>query len=232
MKGTSMKLAVNPVYKLIAQGEHQTQDFKYCINDSRKIAKSLVAFANTDGGRLLIGVKDNGKIIGVRSDEEYYMVEAAAKIYSKPQIEFTTQQWDVDGKQVLEVQIEPSQLKPHYAQDDDGKWIALIRKKDENILANTVLLKSWKLQRNRQGILFKFDEPRRKLIDYLNENPSITLSKFTKIAQINRNHAETILAEMLLFHCIEGHFEEIPVSYQLNQDFNMEENLKHAVLRS
>jgi len=56
-----MKLTVHPIYKLIAQGEHQQQDFKYCISDSRKIARSLVAFANTDGGRLLVGVKDNAK---------------------------------------------------------------------------------------------------------------------------------------------------------------------------
>ncbi|MDA3865584.1 MAG: putative DNA binding domain-containing protein, partial [Salinivirgaceae bacterium] len=48
-------ITINPLYQLIAQGEHQQQDFKFCINDSRKIAKSLVAFANTDGGRLLVG---------------------------------------------------------------------------------------------------------------------------------------------------------------------------------
>lgn len=63
--------------KLILQGEHQTQDLKYCISDSKKIARSLVAFANSDGGRLLIGVKDNGNIAGVRSEEEYYMVESS-----------------------------------------------------------------------------------------------------------------------------------------------------------
>jgi predicted HTH transcriptional regulator len=61
------------LFKLIEEGEHQQQDFKYCINDSKKIAKSLVAFANTDGGRLLIGVKDNGKITGIKSDEEFYV---------------------------------------------------------------------------------------------------------------------------------------------------------------
>ena len=90
-----MKLTVNPIFKLISQGEHQQQDFKFCINDSRKIAKSLVAFANTNGGRLLIGVKDNGNVIGIRSEEEYYMAEAAAKIYSKPKIDFTVQEWIV-----------------------------------------------------------------------------------------------------------------------------------------
>jgi len=52
------------IYKLIEEGEHQQQDFKFEISDARKIAKSLSAFSNTDGGRLLIGVKDNGKIAG------------------------------------------------------------------------------------------------------------------------------------------------------------------------
>ena len=62
------------IHALIAEGEHQQQDFKFEISDARKIAKTLSAFANTDGGRLLIGVKDNGKIAGVRSEEEKYMI--------------------------------------------------------------------------------------------------------------------------------------------------------------
>ena len=49
------------IHALIAEGEHQQQDFKFEISDARKIAKTLSAFANTDGGRLLIGVKDNVK---------------------------------------------------------------------------------------------------------------------------------------------------------------------------
>lgn len=216
-----MKLNVNPIYKLIAQGEHQQQDFKYCISDSRKIARSLVAFANTDGGRLLIGVKDNGKIIGVSSDEEYYMAEAAAKIYSKPKIEFTTQAWDVDGKTVLEIMIEPSTLRPHYAQTEEGNWVAFIRKDDENILANGVLLKSWSLEKKPGGICFSYDEPRKKLIRYLNDNRSITLSKFSKIAQISRLHAENILAELLTMKYIYAQFGEKPVQYYLNDDIDL-----------
>ena len=66
---------------MIAEGEHQQQDFKTRIDDSRKIARTLVAFANADGGRLLIGVKDNGTVSGVRVDEELHMVEAAAEMY-------------------------------------------------------------------------------------------------------------------------------------------------------
>lgn len=45
------------IQQLITEGEHVHQDFKFAISDARKIAKSLSAFANTGGGRLLIGVK-------------------------------------------------------------------------------------------------------------------------------------------------------------------------------
>jgi predicted HTH transcriptional regulator len=216
-----MKLIVNPIYKLIAQGEHQRQDFKFCITDSRKIARSLVAFANSDGGRLLVGVKDNGRIAGVRSEEEFYMVEAAAKIYSNPKIDFTTQQWDVDGKMVLEVMIEPSSQKPHYAQTETGSWMAFIRKDDENILANAVLLKKWKLEKEVQGIVFSYDQPRETLINYLTNNESITLSKFAKIAMITRLQAENILAEFLLLNSIEARFDVNPVTYSLNRNFGI-----------
>jgi len=217
-----MKITISPIYNLIAQGEHQQQDFKFCINDSRKIARSLVAFANTDGGRLLIGVKDNGKIIGVHSDEEYYMVEAAAKIYSNPKIEFTSQQWVVDGKVVLEINIEPSKQRPHFVKEENGTWVSYIRIKDENILANRVLLLSWKLEKNPGGLFFIYDEPRKKLITYLNENSSITLSKFSRIALISRAHAEHILAELLTLRYINADFSEKPVTYTLNKEPDIE----------
>ena len=76
----------HPIEALIEQGEHQQLDFKFEVSDSKKIARTLSAFANTDGGRLLIGVKDNGAISGVRSEEEYYMIEAASKMYTHPEV--------------------------------------------------------------------------------------------------------------------------------------------------
>jgi predicted HTH transcriptional regulator len=103
------------IHTLIAEGEHQQQDFKFEISDARKIAKTLSAFANTDGGRLLIGVKDNGRIAGVRSEEEKYMIEAAAQLYCIPEIDYTLQTYIVEGKQVLVATIEENPHKPVYA---------------------------------------------------------------------------------------------------------------------
>lgn len=102
------------IRQLVSEGEHCHQDFKFEISDARKIARSLSAFANTEGGRLLIGVKDNGKIAGVRSDEEIYMIEAAATMYCKPKVELETQTYKVEGKTVLEIRINETVSKNLY----------------------------------------------------------------------------------------------------------------------
>lgn len=205
------------LYKLIQEGEHQRQDFKYCINDSKKIAKSLVAFANTDGGRLLVGIKDNGKIVGIRTDEEFYMVEAAAKIYSNPPISFSTQQWQIEGKTVLEIIIEPSKTKPHFARDENGKWLAYQRVGDENYLAGKIQINVWKKNNSPVGIHFTYSEHEKFLIDYLLNNPSITISKFIRQAHVSRNKAEEVLTNFVLMDIIKMTFEKDVTVFSLNK---------------
>ena len=58
------------IQNLIEDGEHEQQDFKFKISDARKIARSISAFANHSGGCLLVGVKDNGKVVGIECEEE------------------------------------------------------------------------------------------------------------------------------------------------------------------
>jgi len=211
------------------QGEHQTQDFKYCISDSKKIAKSLVAFANTDGGRLLIGVKDNGKIAGVRSEEEYYMVESAAKIFSKPAIEFTTKQHFVDGKTILEVTIEPSNEKPHFARDDDGKWLAYFRKDDENRLANKIMIEVWKRRKSQEGILISYSEDEKTLLDYLQNNEKISVNKFARIAHLSYKKAEQIIISFRSLNILKDHLDSNRIDYSINEAFDRQdwENKKY-----
>ena len=206
--------------KLIAEGEHQMQDFKFCVSDSRKIAKSLVAFANTDGGRLLLGVKDNGKIAGVSSDEEFYMIEAAANMYAEPKIPFTTYQWNVNGKTVLEINVDASPNKPHFAKDDSGKWIAYIRKRDENIVVNRIQVEVWKKQKSPKGIYISYSDDEKFLVDYLNSHGSITLSKFMRTAPISRNKAIDILSNFILLDILVMEAGKDITYFKLNEDFN------------
>lgn len=220
MKPGTIVAVSNYIQKLIQQGEHQTQDFKYCISDSKKIARSLVAFANTDGGRLLIGVKDNGRIAGVRSEEEYYMVESAAKIYSKPPIDFTTRQHSVDGKTVLEVMIEPSEEKPHFAKDDDGKWWAYFRKDDENKLATKVMIEVWKHQKSPKGILINYSDDEKILLDYLEKNETISVGKYARIAHLSYKKAEQIIVNFRSLNILKDHFSDSRIDYSINEAFD------------
>jgi len=191
------------IQKLIHQGEHQKQDFKFQVNDSRKIARTLSAFANTDGGKLLIGVKDNGVVAGVRSDEEFYMIEAAASMYCKPTLDFAPRTWNVDGKTVLEIDIPAILYRPCFAENENGKWLAYIRLKDQNILATPLLLKYWKRLSSNTGTLIRYSDKEKQLLQYLQNNPFITLNKFCRLVNIPRYLAENLLVNLLVANIIE-----------------------------
>ncbi len=210
------------IHKLIDQGEHQQLDFKFEIADSRKIAKTFVAFANTDGGKLLIGVKDNGVIAGARSEEEKFMAEAAAQMYCSPNVDFEYKEWLVDGKKVLEISIPKGNERPYYAQNEDGKWMVYIRVNDQNILANKVLINAWKRKARSEGTYINYSDKERLLLEYLEVNDSVSLSKFRKLAKITAYKAENILTNFLALDIIEIDISEKKIVYRLSPNFGEE----------
>lgn len=178
-------------------------DFKFEISDSQRIARSLAAFANTDGGRLLVGVKDNGAIAGVRSDEEIHMIQAAAEMYCQPPVHYTTKEWEINGKIVLEVIIPKDKNDKHKAPDSQGNYKIFVRVKDENLVANSVLLKVWKSDKFARPAKIKFTEAETALLHYLSENKEITLQDFMQLAHIGKRKAEAILADFILVGTIQ-----------------------------
>jgi predicted HTH transcriptional regulator len=205
--------------KMIAEGEHQRQDFKYCINDSRKIARSMVAFSNTDGGRLLLGVRDNGSVAGVKSDEEYYMAEAAAKLYSKPQVNFQTHQWHIEGKSVLEIVIPKGSEVPYQAQNEEGRWLVYIRRDDQNIVAPAILLKVWEQQKNPQGVFIRFSEEEKRLLSLLESEHHLSLNQFTRKAKLPRWKVGKLLVKLIVIGIIGMEINENGARFFLCDDF-------------
>jgi hypothetical protein len=190
------------ILKLIEEGEHQLLDFKFEIADSHKIARTLAAFANTDGGRLLVGVKDNGALAGVRSEEEYFMVEAAANMYCDPPVPFRVKQWTLQKKTILEVIVQKSDQRPHYAQQSDGSWKAYRRVGDQNFPVGRLLLRVWKLQGKPAGVFLKFTDPERFLLSYLETHDTLTQAGFARMAGITMRQAENILVRFMLLRMI------------------------------
>ncbi|MBN2482328.1 MAG: putative DNA binding domain-containing protein [Bacteroidales bacterium] len=202
------------IRKLILSGEGQQLDFKFEISDAKKIARTLSAFSNTTGGKLLIGVKDNGKISGIQSDEEAYMVETAARIYCHPEVSFRIKKWFVEGKWVLEVEIPQSTLRPHYAQDEKGKWIAYMRVGDQNMQADRVMVSVWKNTSKKRSAFLSYNKEEKALVDYLEDHDEISFSKFLKIARISPEQAEHILVNLILMDVIEMNATGQPVSFK------------------
>ena len=204
------------IKNLIREGESQQLDFKFEISDAKKMARTFSAFANTRGGRLLIGVKDNGRISGVRSEEEAYMAESAAHVFCKPSISYGVKKWIVEGKPILEIEIPMSNKRPHYARDESGEWTAYLRVLDQNIRANRILVNVWKNESRQQGVLINLGREEKVLVDFLSENDRITLSKFIKIARTGRFQAEEILVNLILTRVLVMDVTERAVFYRLN----------------
>ena len=186
------------IQRLIEEGEHEHQDFKFAISDARKIARSLSAFANNDGGRLLIGVKDNGNIAGVRNEEDIYMIEQAAQMYCRPaQSPEITAFKTEGGAVVIRVEIAKSARRPVLSQEPDGTWRAYYRVKDENILAPDVMVKTWRRMQQNRGRIISLSDADRLLLAMIEERGAITLDEYYRAARMPRASADETLINLV-----------------------------------
>jgi len=196
---------------LISEGEHQQQDFKYRVSDALKLAKSVSAFANTDGGRLLIGVRDDGNMSGVRDEEEIFMMHQAAYRYCRPEasIKFDTyhvapsdtHSGDHRLRTIVVATIPSSDRRPICVISDEGKPRAYIRIADENIVASPVHLAIWRESQNPQGSMLTYTDSVRKILDVLKDQ-SLPLNLIVRRSHIPRPKVITLLARLIRFRIV------------------------------
>lgn len=199
--------------QLIQEGEHQTQDFKFAIEDQKKIARTLAAFGNTDGGRLLIGVKDNGKIAGCNPEEEFHMIEGAAELFVKPPIQFETKVHQEGFRLVLEVTVEGNTKRPYTAQDEEGRWKSYFRKEDHTTLVNKILYRVWQLQERKSARPEFFGDEELHLLRVLNETDGLTLSQLYRKSGMAMKKVDHWLALFVCWDLVEMRIEETKTRY-------------------
>lgn len=209
------------IHNLILKGEGMNLDFKYCISDPQKIARTLSAFSNSEGGKLLIGVRDNGSIAGVRSDEEYYMIDAAARLYCDPEVRIRTRNHTINGKSILEVDVPKSDKIPVKAKDESGRWKAYFRQRDQNFLADRVIRQVWRRSGSKRGLLLRFDEKENILLNCLRGGEKISVADFRKLAETDSKVAEKILSDFMLCGIIVCEASEKGLFYRLSDEFEI-----------
>ena len=184
---------------MIFEGEGVSLDFKKTITSCEKIARTMTAFANNKGGKLLIGVYDDGTIKGVKSeDEERYMITRAATEFASPPLSPEFEEVYVDDKMVLMVDIAESIDKPHYALAEDGKWWVYVRVKDKSVLASKVVVDVLKRSLEKEGVLIEYSAKEKALLEYLDKAARITIKECCDLLKIGRRRAQRLLVDLIL----------------------------------
>ena len=192
---------------LIREGEHQQQDFKYRVSDALKLAKSVSAFANTDGGRLLIGVRDDGTMSGVSDEEEIYLMHQAAYRYCRPEASIKFDTYHVDGRTIVIATVPPSEHRPICVVSDNEKPRAYIRIADKNIVASPIHLAIWRESQNLQGSMLTYTDAVRKILDVL-QDQRLSLNLIVKRSHIPRPKVISLLARLIRFNVVHWEYRD------------------------
>ena len=196
--------------ELVKQGEGQQLEFKLKSNHPERIVREMVAFANSEGGRLLIGIGDDRSIKGLKyvDEDEYLMVRAIEK-YITPTLQYTLQSIPVgDERDVLVFTILPSPERPHYLLQDDARK-AYVRVADKAVQASWEMREIMRRSRKVRDIKFTYGEKEQKLIHHLGENRNITVDTFAEVANISRKMASKTLILLVLANVLKVHPDEI-----------------------
>ena len=184
---------------LVASGEGQQLEFKRKVNYPEKILREMVAFANTDGGVLLVGVNDDGSIPGLKyPDGEAHVISVALK-QCRPALRITERYISIgNARWVIQYTIPESRKKLHYLIGTDKTKEAFVRVADQSIKASREIREITRQARRKNGVRFHYGEHEEFLMKYLDEKGSITLHEFIKLRNIRRFIASKKLVRLVL----------------------------------
>ena len=185
---------IKSIGEIVSAGEGLSTEFKRRIDSPAKIARTIVSFANTSGGILMIGVADSGIITGVSSElAELQKLEKASLDFIEPKIHIQIKFERIDGKQVMLVSVQESAEKPHYVVSERGARTIYIRVKDKSVpipkllLYNSDNLETEKLLASRHV---------KSLVAYLRTTDSVSARFFSKMINISEKRADRMLHDL------------------------------------
>lgn len=207
-------MTLQELTQLVALGEGANLEFKRKVPRPERIAKELIAFANTTGGRLLLGVDDDGTIAGLRdAEEEEFALRRALKAHAAPPVEFSVERVPVaKWRDVLVVHVPVSTRRPHFLgpAENGSSRSAYVRVNDKSVEASREALRLMREDDEASSVTFEFGDKELILMRYLDDYGKITVKQFARIANISRGHASKTLvlltrANVLRLHADHRH---------------------------
>lgn len=203
---------MNNIKKLISQKESRKLEFKEIIPRKDKLIKTAIAFSNSQGGHLIIGINYSNKIVGIDEDSIIKYEEIISNtIYDNcyPYIIPEIYSVKVSAKFLLVCYFYPSNNKPHYMKSKGKMKGTYVRVGSSNRLASIDIMEE--LERQKRKISFDsvinydieyrkeyFKEFDKYAIEILQEKPTETLyEKFKFIAKTRDKYSLTNLGILL-----------------------------------
>ena len=189
---------------LIEEGENIQCEFKRKFSTHEKIAREMIAFANTKGGVILFGVDDDKKIIGVESEKETTeLVKDTVTRSCEPPIDFSIEYREIDGKEVVIVSIPESNNKPHRLQDyqtdlDITTAIVPIRVNDKSVQASKEMIRILRAQSNQTALKkYVLGATEKTVFAYLSKVERINVKELSNLINISERRASRTLVKMV-----------------------------------
>jgi predicted HTH transcriptional regulator len=189
------------IKELIRSGEGPQIEFKKTLSQLEKVAKTLVSFANSKGGTILVGVQDDKFVIGVNDvEEETFILDQAINFYCTPPVKVEVREEEVFGKNVLVLEVPESETKPHRSQSVSGEWLLYVRSGDECLIATPLVAKALALEKEgRDSLKSKsLTNNEKELYSFLDKKRKITLKDYAKLINVSKRRAFKILIDLTL----------------------------------
>lgn len=141
----------------IRQGESKTLELKAQLPQHEQIAKTAVAFANTSGGKLVIGVSDDRQVVGLPEEDVLALQSQIGSIIfdrCHPAILPEMYTANLEGKTVLVVEVFRGNLLPYYLKEGGKNQGTYLRVGSSNRKADFEHILELERQRRNQS----FDE--------------------------------------------------------------------------
>ncbi|MDX1903029.1 MAG: putative DNA binding domain-containing protein [Thermonemataceae bacterium] len=197
-----MVVELQNLKKIVRQGEGLQLEFKLKTKHPEKIIREIIAFANTKGGMLMVGISDDKQLIGAKfPDEDEFILQKAIAEYCFPEISYQIERISLDEdteRSVLIFHIPPSTNPPHYIQKGEDKGKVYVRVADRSIQASKEMKMILKEQKKRKNFRFNYGEKESLLVQYLSQHPYVTIEDFAKIAHISPKTASRTLVLLCL----------------------------------
>jgi predicted HTH transcriptional regulator len=200
---------------LIEEGENSICEFKRKFSSPEKIAKEMIAFANTKGGYILFGIDDNRSIYGVESEKtETELIKDAAVNYCEPPLEINIEYRELYGKDIVVVEIPESQNKPHRIQDyeknfDINKAVVMIRVADKSIQASKEMIRIMRAQSNHLQLKkYTLGPNERTVFEYLHKNEKISVKELSNLINISERRASRTLVKLVRANLLAIHTKD------------------------